>query len=138
VPLNEARAVFCEAYIPSPSSRSPSSTRIIIMADIVMPLGLGGSSFPALGYQNAFTLTVGAASVQSNTITASAVTFIATCDLWVNIVGNTPAIAGATGCIFVPAKTFFTLAIPTGSTRLAVIGDNGATGSFVYAPAARG
>jgi hypothetical protein len=109
-----------------------------IMSDVFMPLGLGGNAFPALALQNAFTLAISGTSVQSNTITASAVTFVSTCDCWVNIVGNSPAGAGLTGCIFLPKGVFFTLAIRTGTTRLAVIADGSATGSFVYAPAARG
>jgi len=108
------------------------------MIDVITPIGLNGQSFPALSYSNAFTLAVGAASVQSNTISANAVTFVSTCDCWVNIVGNTPAGAGLTGCMYLPAGVFFTIAIPTGSTRLAVIADGSATGSFVYMPAAKG
>jgi hypothetical protein len=106
------------------------------VADIITPVALGGQAFPALSYSNTFSVAIGTASVQSNTFTGNAVTLIATSDCWCSLIQGT-ATPHTTGSFFLPRGVFFTVAVPTGSGRIAVIQDS-AAGFLSYLVAAQG
>jgi hypothetical protein len=105
------------------------------MTDVVMPHSFG-SAFQALAYSSVFNLAVGASSAQSNTFTGNCITLVATTDCWCSVLQNT-AVPGATSSFFLPKGVFFSLAIPSGSGRVAVIQDS-AGGFLTYMVAQKG